>query len=253
MLGERHQGTLLAFLPHRCGVVGGMTVDVEHHGFVELLAGEIGDAGLAHRHDRRGEVQDERTVRVGAGHRHAHGICAEAGLGAVERRDERKEVVDVHEVDRDHACGGSLLAVGADAAEMAAATDRVHADAVLLRALDGHVGRLAADALAVASATVELEHGARVLDDVERGVGNELAFVEVLGVHGDHAHAVAVVAAKVRADHVFGDDAGFVLAAAGGLEEVTGKALKFCCWVAHGCCPLYESRFEIRRIPIPTF
>ena len=66
VLGERHQGTLLAFLPHRCGVVGGMTVDVEHHGFVELLAGEIGDAGLAHRHDRRGEVQDERTVRVGA-------------------------------------------------------------------------------------------------------------------------------------------------------------------------------------------
>ena len=38
--------------------------------------------------------------------------------------------------------------------------------------------------------------------DVERGVGNELAFVDVLGVHGDHAHAVAVVAAKVRVDDV---------------------------------------------------
>ena len=62
-----------------------------------------------------------------------------------------------------------------------------------------------------------------------------------LGLVSDHVHGA------------YANDAGFVLAAAGGLEEVTGKALKFCCWVAHGCCPLYESRFEIRRIPIPTF
>ena len=75
-----------------------MTGRVEHHRFVEMLPGEVRYACFAHGDDRGGEVENEGAVLVRFGHRKAEGIRAKACFGAAVGRDERAEVLNVHEV-----------------------------------------------------------------------------------------------------------------------------------------------------------
>ena len=248
VLGEGHEGAA-RLMPHDGRIRRRDAFCRKHHGFVKVLLRKIGYAGLAHRDDRGGEVEDEGTVLVGRGHGAAEGVRSEACGRAAVGRNERIVLVDVDKVNAHHAGRGRLFAVGADAAQMAGMLDRVKAHARFLGALDRDLRRLVARALTVAEIAVELQYGAPVLFDRGRGVGFELPLLEVVRVHGGHADAVAVVAAQVRFEHVARDDVCFVFVASRSGEKMSGGVFDLTGCVAHGLLLLSVVR-PGRKIPV---
>ena len=123
-------------------------------------------------------------------------------------------VGDVDEVDRGHAGGCALLAIGADPADMGAVAESHHAGPRLTSAGDRTAHRLRRHRLAEATPGVEHEDGAAVAHRLDLLVGHEQAQLQDAHIGRDHADTVRVVTGEVGAHEVTGHLVGLVLAAA---------------------------------------
>ena len=128
-----------------------------------------------------------------------------------------------------------MFAVRADASEVTAVSDRVHADAVFLSASNRLCRRFVAGALSIAEVALKLQNRAFVLHERGRRIRVELAALEVIGVHRDHADAVAVVTAQIGIEHVVGYEVGFVFVASGLCEKRMRDLVDLFLGMSHRC------------------
>ena len=204
--GKAESGAFVAAHRHQCSARftphGGrgrrfVAVAINDHWFIKVLSSEEGYAGFAHGHDGGCKVEDESTVVVGCRNGTTEGVRAESSIRAAVRRYKRIKLIDVHKVQTHHAGISALFAIGADAPKVTGVGNGVHADAVLLGAFDGCICGFEADALTISAVTGKLQNGSGILDETSRRIGFQTAVFLIEGIHGDHAHAVAVMTAKV--------------------------------------------------------
>lgn len=132
----------------------------------------------------------------------------------------------VDEMQRDQSLGHGQLREVADAAQVVGLRQRHDAAAVLARAGDGHLDRLQADHLPVATLAVQRQHGAEVGHDAGRRVGHQPALQHRVHIARHHAHAMRVVAAQVGQHQVGGHGLGLRGAAACSLQDALDPGLQ---------------------------
>ncbi len=221
---ERQQRT--GMVAHETGRIrGGVAGIVDQAALGHLHALVEGDAGLAGGNGGGRHVQQQGGA-VGARHRRAERVGAEAALAARPGRLRRRVVGDVDEGGEGAAGPGGQLAIGADPPDMRGIAQRQHAGAQLLRAGDGAAHRVGRHALAVAAAGVDHQQSAGIQHRFRRLVGHQQPVVEQPHIGRQHADAVAVVTGQVGAHQVVGDFCGLVFFAAHPAGDQMGEGIE---------------------------
>src|SRR5260221_1576318 len=128
-------------------------------------------------------------------------------------------------MQRRHARARGNLAIGADAADVVRVAQAVHRNAMLLRRADRPFDRLTRDRLTIAGMRIPYRDRAGVGDDFRLLVDLERTGLEVSDIGDQHPDAVAVMAAQVCLNQMFGNDGSFRRrTAAGGDDAVCKRA-----------------------------
>ena len=129
----------------------------------------------------------------------------------------------IDEMQGDQPGRGALLAIAPDPADVMGVAQRHGNESGLFGALDAEFGQPAGHHLAVAALAVIEQDRALLAQDPAGAIGNQRAGGEIAHIAGNHADAMAVMAAEVRLHEMIGHDPGLRRRAAGGDEDPGGR------------------------------
>ena len=155
------------------------------------------------------------------------GLVIRRGVAAAERRDARRVVCDIDEVQRRKAFGDRLFAVVSDPADMKGVRQGIKRHAGFPRPVDCRRGCLGRDTLAVSLAAIELQDRARVVGAGRRRVGLDQPFVEQSDIGRRHDDTMTVVTGKIGEDQMIRDDGGLFRRAARSLYNPLNHTVQF--------------------------